>query len=131
MYRDIKLVTTERRRNYLVSEPDYNRTKFFIEDLLAIKMKKTQVLMKKPIYLWLSVSNIRQIVMHEFWYDFIKPKYGENARLCYIYKDSFIANVETYDIYRDITEDVKTRFDNSNYEIDGPLPIGKIKSWLD
>ena len=66
--------------------------------------------------------------MHEFWYDFIKPKYGENARLCYIYKDSFIANVETYDIYRDITEDVKTRFDNSNYEIDGPLPIGKIKS---
>ena len=51
MYRDIKLVTTERRRNYLVSEPDYNRTKFFIEDLLAIKMKKTQVLMKKPIYL--------------------------------------------------------------------------------
>ena len=84
MYRDIKLVTTERRRNYLVSEPDYNRTKFFIEDLLAIKMKKTQVLMKKPIYLWLSVSNIRQIVMHEFWYDFIKPKYGENARLCYI-----------------------------------------------
>ena len=66
--------------------------------------------------------------MHEFWYDFIKPKYGENARLCYIYKDSFIVNVETYDIYRDITEDVKTRFDNSNYEIDRPLPIGKIKS---
>ena len=130
MYRDIKLVTTERRRNYLVSEPDYNRTKFFII-LLAIEMKKTQVLMKKPIYLWLSVSNIRQIVMHEFWYDFIKPKYGENARLCYIYKDSFIVNVETYDIYRDITEDVKTRFDNSNYEIDRPLPIGKIKSWLD
>ena len=50
MYRDIKLVTTERRRNYLVSEPDYNRTKFFII-LLAIEMKKTQVLMKKPIYL--------------------------------------------------------------------------------
>ena len=130
-YRDIKLVTTERRRNYLVSEPDYNRTKFFTEDLLAIETKKTQVLMNKPIYLGLLVLGIRQIVMHEFWYDFIKPKYGENARLCYIYKDSFIVNVETDDIYKDITEDVKTRFDTSNYEIDRLLPIGKIKIWLD
>ena len=130
-YRDIKFETTERRRNYLVSEPDYNRTKFFTEDLLAIETKKTQVLMNKPIYLGLLVLDIRQIVMHEFRYDFIKPKYGENARLCYIYKDSFIVNVETDDIYKDITEDVKTRFDTSNYEIDRPLPIGKIKNWLD
>ena len=83
--------------------------------------------MNKPIYLGLLVLGIRQIVMHEFWYDFIKPKYGENARLCYIYKDSFIVNVETDDIYKDITEDVKTRFDTSNYEIDRLLPIGKIK----
>ena len=49
-YRDIKLVTTERRRNYLVSEPNYHTTKFFIENLFAIEMKKTQILINKPVY---------------------------------------------------------------------------------
>ena len=64
--RNIKLVTTERRRNYLVSEPNYHTTKFFIENLLAIEMRKTQILMDK--YLDLSKT-----VMYEFWYDYVKP----------------------------------------------------------
>ena len=50
-HRDIKLVTTERRRNYLVSEPNYHFTKFFTEYLLAIEMKKTHILISKPVYL--------------------------------------------------------------------------------
>ena len=61
-HRNIKLVTTERRRNYLVSEPNYHTTKFFTENLLATEMRKTQVLMNKPVYLGLSIldtSNIR------------------------------------------------------------------------
>ena len=49
-HRDIKLVKTERTRNYLVSEPDYHITKFFTENLLAIEMKKMQVLMNKAVY---------------------------------------------------------------------------------
>ena len=64
--------------------------------------------------------------MHEFWYDYIKTKYGEKAKLCYRDTDTFIVHVKTGDIYKDIARDVE-RFDTSNYEINKPLPIGKSK----
>ena len=68
--RVIKLVTTERRRNYLVPEPNYHNTKLFTEHLLVIEMKKkTQILMNKPVYLALSIIDLSKILMHEFWYD--------------------------------------------------------------
>ena len=81
-HRNIKLVTTERRRNYLVLEPNFHTTKFFTEHLLAIEMRKTQMLMNKPIYLGLSTLDLSKILMYEFWYNYVKPKYGENAKLC-------------------------------------------------
>ena len=116
-YRGIKLVTTEKARNYLVSESNYNTKKFFKENLLAIEMKKTSVLMNKPVYLGLSILDLSKTVMYEFWYDYVKPKYDEKAKLCYIDTDSFIVHVKTDDIYKDITEDVEKNFDTSNYEI--------------
>ena len=110
-HRDIKLVTTERRRNYLVSEPNYHTTKFFTENLLAIEMRKTQILMNKPVYLGLSILDLSKTVIYEFWYDYVKPKYGENAKLCYMDTDSFIVHVKTDDIYKDIAKDAEARFD--------------------
>ena len=89
-YRDIKLVVTERRRNYLVPEPNYHTTKFFAENLLAIEMKKTEILMNKSVYLGLSILELSKILMNEFWYNYIKPKYGEKVKLCYMDTDSFI-----------------------------------------
>ena len=74
--RNIKLVTAESRRNYLVSEPNYHTTKFFIENVLVIEMKKTQILTSKPVYLGLSILDLSKTVMYEFWYDYVKPKYG-------------------------------------------------------
>ena len=65
-HRDIKLVTTGRRRSYLVSEPNYHTTKFFTEHLLAIEMKKTEILMNKPDYLGLSILDLSKILMYEF-----------------------------------------------------------------
>ena len=124
-HRDIKLVTIESKRNYLVSEPNYYTTKFFTENLLAIERKNTQATMNRPVYLGLSISDLSKTVMYEFWYDYIKLKYGENAKLCYMDTDSFIVHVKTNDIYKDIAEDVETRFDTSNYEIDKPLPKRK------
>ena len=73
-HRDIKLVTTDKRRNQLVSEPNYYATKWFSENLLAIEMKKTRVKMNKPIYLGLSILEISKTLMYEFCYDYIKPK---------------------------------------------------------
>ena len=125
--RNIKLVTTERRRNYLVSEPNYHTTKFFTENLLAIEMKKTEILMNKPVHLGLSILELSKILMYEFWYDYVKPKYGEKAKFCYMDTDSFIVYIKSDDIYKNIAEDVETRFDISNYELDRTLPKGKVK----
>ena len=79
-HRNIKLVTTERRRDYLVSEPNYHSTKFFTENLLAIEMRKFQILMNKPVYLGSSILDLSKTAMYEFWYDYVKLKYGENAK---------------------------------------------------
>ena len=117
-YGDIKLVTTERRRNYLVSGANYHTTKFFTENLLVIEMKKTQILMNKLIHLGLSILDLSKAAVYEFWYDYVKPKYGENAKLSYMDTDSFIVHVKTGNIYKDIAKDVEKRFDTSNFEID-------------
>ena len=71
-HRDIKLVRTKRRRNYLISDPSYYTKKFFTENVLAIEMKKTQKIMNKPVYLDLLILDIRKVAMYEFWYDYIK-----------------------------------------------------------
>ena len=125
--RDIKLVTTERRRNYLVSEPNYHTTKFFTENLLAIEMKKTEILMNKPVYLGLSILELSKILMYEFSYDYVKRRYGEKAKLCYMDRDGAFAYKKADDIYNDLAEDVRARYDNSNYELDRPLSKGKNK----
>ena len=109
-HRDIKLVTRDKRRNYLVSEPNYYTTKWFSENLLAIEMKKVKVKMNKPVYLGLPILEISKTLMYEFWYDYIKPQYQDNAKLCYMDTDSFIINNKTEDFYEDIADDVETRF---------------------
>ena len=126
-HRYIKLVTTDKRRNRLVSEPNYHTTKWFSENLLAIGMKKTKVKMDKPIYLGLSILEISKILMYKFWYDYMKSKYGDNVKLCYIDTDNFIMYIETEDFCKDIADDVEKRFDTSNYEVDRPLPTRKNK----
>ena len=126
-YWDIKLVTTERRRNYLASEPNYDTKNVFTENLLAMEMKKTQILMNNSFYLGLSILDLTKNVMYEFWYDYIKPKYGENTKLRYMDTDSFIVHVKTDDIYKYIPKDVRKRFDTSNNEIYRPLPKEKNK----
>ena len=65
--------------------------------------------------------------MYEFWYDYVKPKCGDNVKLCYTDTDSFIMRIKTEDFYKDIADDVEKRFDTSNYEVDRPLPTGKNK----
>ena len=81
--------------------------------------------MNKPFDLGLLIQELNKILMHEFWYDYVKPKYGEKEKLCDMDKDSFIVYIKTDDIYKDIAEDIETRFGTSNYELDRPLPNGK------
>ena len=105
-HRNIKLVSTERRRHYLVSEPSYHTTKVLMENLLAIKMKKMQILMNKPAYLGHSILELSNILMYGFRYDYVKPKYVEKAKLHYMDIGSFIVYIKTDVIYKDIAEDV-------------------------
>ena len=125
-HRDIKLVTTDKKRSKLVSEPNYHTINLISEDLSITEMKKTKVKMNKPIYLGLSILEVSKILMYEFWYDYMKPKYND-VRLCYMNTDSFIINIKTNDFDKDISDDVDNRFDTSNYELKRPLPIGKNK----
>ena len=92
-HRDIKLVTTNERRNKLVSEPNYHTSKQFPENLLAIEMKKTKVKINKPVYLGQAILDISKTLMYEFWYDYIKPKHPQKAQLCYMNTGSFIIHI--------------------------------------
>ena len=98
------------------------------ENLAIIEMKKTKIKMNKPIYLSLSILDNSKILMYEFWYDYMKPKYSNDMKLCYMDTDSFVMNIKTEDFYKDIANDVEKRFDKSNYEVDRPLPTGKNKN---
>ena len=126
-HRDIKLVTTDKKRSKLVSEPNYHTMNYVSKDLSITEMNKTKVKMNKPIYLGLSILDISKTLMYEFWYDYMKPKYDDNVKLCYMDTDSFIMNIKTEDFYKDIANDVEKRFDTSTYEVNRPLPTGKNK----
>ena len=65
--------------------------------------------------------------MYEFWHDYMKPKYGNNVKLCYMDTDSFVMNIKTNDFYKDIANDVECKFDTSNYKANRPIPMGKNK----
>ena len=127
-HRDIKLVATDRKRSKLVLEPNYHTINLISEDLSIIEMKKTKVKMSKPIYLGLSILEISKILMYEFWYDYMKPKYNDNVRLCYMDTDSFVMHIKTNDFYTDIASDVENRFDTSNYEVNTSEPTAEPSS---
>ena len=83
-HRGIKLVTTDKRRNQLASEPNYHTKKHFPENLMAIQSKMTKVKMNKPVYLSMSILGITETLMYKFWHDYIKPKYQDKAKVCYM-----------------------------------------------
>ena len=124
-HRDIKLVKTYCKRNNQVSEPNYHTMKLIEENLSIIEMKKVKAKMSKPIYLGLPILEISKTTMYEFWYDYMKRKYGDMVKLCYTDTDSLVMNIKTNDFYKDIAQDVEERFDTSNYDVDRPLPKGK------
>ena len=82
---------------------------------ISSRNKITETLMNKPVYLGLSILELSKILMYKFWYQCVKPKYDEKSKLCYMNPDSFIVCIKTDDIYKDIAEDVETRFDTSNH----------------
>ena len=112
-HRDIKLVTSNKRGKWLVSEPNHHSCKKFSDHLVAIQMKKTRVKKNKPLYLGISILDISKILVYEFWYNYIIPKYGDKAKSCYSDTDSFIIYIKTEYFFQDISSDVEKWFDTS------------------
>ena len=90
-------------------------------------MKKTVIKANKPIYLGLAILSLSKTRMYEYWYDDMKPKYGDRIKLCYMDTISFIMYIETEDFYKDIADDVEKKYDTSNYTCERPLLMGKNK----
>ena len=131
-HRDIRLVTTEAKRNKLTSEPNYQCTKSISKHLSVMEIKKTEVKINKPIYLGQAVLDLSKTLMFEFWYDYLKPMYGDKIILYYTDTDSFIMHIKTHDLYKDISADVDKWFDTSNFDKNDnrPLEIGKNRKVL-
>ena len=124
-HKDIKLVTNEKAYLRNVMKPNSKSGVLFGENLMGCEMGKIKVVMNKPVYLGQAILDLSKIVMYEFHYDYMKPKYGKNLKLCCMDTDSLVYHIKTEDFYEDITGDVKKRFDTSGYgEKDArPLPI--------
>ena len=126
-HRNIKLVTTEEKYLLTVMHLNFKSGVLFGENLMGCEMGKIKVVMNKPVYLGQAILDLSKIVMYEFHYDYMIPKYGDRLKLCYMDMDSLVYHIKTEDFYADIAEDVQTRFDTSGYILDRPLPVGLNK----
>ena len=120
---DIRLVNRESQAKKLTCKPNYQHHTIFCENLTAVHMKKVSLKFNKPVYLGMSILDLSKTLMYDFHHNYIKPKYGENAKLLFTDTDSLAYEIETEDFYRDISSDVKSKFDTSNYPKNHPSGI--------
>ena len=128
----VKLVNTEEKLKKLVAKPNFRSRKIFSENLVSVHMKQTSLTMNKPVYLGMCILDLSKTVMFDFHYNYIKPKYTNKAKLLFTDTDSLLYEIETEDFYKDISGDVKNRFDTSDYPQNHPsgIPTGINKKVL-
>ena len=129
---NVKLVNNEEKARKLIAKPNYNSCKIFSENLISVHMKKTSLVMNKPVYLGACILDLSKTIMYDFHYNYIKPMYKDKAKLLFTDTDSLIYEIETEDFYKDISGDVKNRFDTSDYPDNHPsgIPTGINKKVL-
>ena len=129
---DVKLVNTEEKFKKLVAKPNFRSRKIFSENLISVHMKKTSLTMNKPVYLGMCILDLSKTIMFDFHYNYIKPKYGDKTKLLFTDTDSLMYEIQTEDFYKDISGDVKNRFDTSDYPENHPsgIPTGENKKVL-
>ena len=129
---DIKLVNDKNKAERLAAKPNFKHCNIFSEDLTAIHMKKTFLTFNKPVYLGMCILDLSKTLMFDFHYNYMKKKYGDNAKLLFTDTDSLMYEIRTKDFYEDIQGDVKDRFDTSDYPSNHPsgIPTGCNKKVL-
>ena len=127
-HRDIKLVNNKEDYLKKVMKPNFKGAVLMEADLMSCEMGKVKVKMNKLVYLGQAILDLSKTIMYEFHYDYMKRKYNEsNLKLLYMDTDSLVYDIKTEDFYKDIAEDVETRFDTSGYVPGRPSPIEKNK----
>ena len=130
---DVKLVNTQEKIRKLASKPNFRGPpKIYNENFVSVLMKKTSLTMNKPVYLGMCILDLSKIIMYDFHYNYIKSKYGDKAKLLFTDTDSLMYEIQTEDFYKDISGDVKDRFDTSDYPENHPsgIPTGINKKVL-
>ena len=130
---DVKLVNTKEKLRKLVAKPNLKSPpKIFSENLVSVHMRKTSLLMNKPVYLGMCILDLSKTIMYDFHYNYIKSKYADKAKLLFTDTDSLMYEIETEDFYKDIVGDVKDKFDTSDYPENHPsgIPTGENKKVL-
>ena len=110
-HKDIKLVTSNKKYLKYVMKPNFKGGHPFSKHLFAVEMGKTEIKINKSVYLRQAILDLSKMLMYEFHYDYMRPRYGSKVKLCYMDTDSFVYEIETKDFYRDIAKDVEKRFD--------------------
>ena len=127
-HRNIKLVNDEEEYLRNVMCPNFKSGTLLGPDLMGCEMGKIKVVMNKPVYLGQAILDLSKTIMYEFHYDYMKRKYADDKlKLCYMDTDSPIYSIKTEDFFKDIADDIETRFDTSGYVPDLPLPVGLNK----
>ena len=129
---DVKLVNNREKAEKLSAKPNFKHCIIFCEDLVALHMKKTKLVFNKPVYLGMCILDLSKTLMFDFHYNYIKQKYGDKAKLLFTDTDSLMYEIQTEDFYKDISKDVKDRFDTSDYPPNHPsgIPSGFHKKVL-
>ena len=131
-HRSIKLVNDKDEYLKNVMKPNFKSGTLLGPDLMGCEMGKVRVVMNKPVYLGQAILDLSKTIRYEFHYDYMKRKCDDDKlRLCYMDTDSLIYSIKTEDFYKDIADDVETRFNISGYVPDRPLPVGKNKKVIE
>ena len=120
---NIKLIDNRKKAAKLTNQPNFDRCTIFDKNLIAVHMKNTEVYFNKPIYVGQSILDLSKTLMFDFHYNYIKNKYGKKAKLLFTDTDSLMYHIYTDDFYKDINDDVRDKFDTSDYNTNHPSGI--------
>ena len=119
----IKIVDNRKDALKEIKKPNFERATIFDKNLVALHMQKTEIYFNKPVYVGQAILDLSKTLMYDFHYNYIKPKYGKKAELLFTDTDSLMYQIQTEDFCKDISADIKTKFDTSDYPKDHPSGI--------
>ena len=120
---NVHLVKSQKSLKRYTAKPNFRNLTIFDENLVAVNMKKTELVFDKPVYLGMSILEISKTLMYDFHYNYIKKKYGSKAKLLMTDTDSLMYEIETEDFFIDISGHVREKFYTSNFPQNHPSGI--------